>query len=467
MLKREIWNELVKWKERKHHPLIIKGLRQVGKTFIVRKFGEEYYKNTVYIDLRSNKTIHKAFSEDFDVNQMILYITANISSARFIEGKTLLILDEIQDCPNARSSLKYWDKDGRFDVIATGSFLGVKGFRTPYERGIPVGCEEQMIMYPLSFREFLDNQNLDISVIKYVEGKFKEKKKIDDIIHASLRNQYLRYLIVGGMPEVVEAFFHSYDLNRVRDIQRNIISSIKDDFGRYRDKNGNDMVNETLKLRAEAALDSIPSQLAKEYKKFQYSLVDVKGKANEKAEGLDYIVDVGLVYKAYNTREISYPLEGAKNQNEFKVYYADTGLLISQLDSDTPGKILSGDLGAYKGAITENMVAVSFIENGINLYYYHHPTGSPELDFLIEEDGNVTIVESKSSNGRATSMKFVLANPNRFGHHNAIKIADSNVGETSGYTTYPLYYLGFLPKRNKEKTLAPIDLKNIKAPVEE
>ena len=173
MLKREIWNELVKWKERKHHPLIIKGLRQVGKTFIVRKFGEEYYKNTVYIDLRSNKTIHKAFSEDFDVNQMILYITANISSARFIEGKTLLILDEIQDCPNARSSLKYWDKDGRFDVIATGSFLGVKGFRTPYERGIPVGCEEQMIMYPLSFREFLDNQNLDISVIKYVEGKFK------------------------------------------------------------------------------------------------------------------------------------------------------------------------------------------------------------------------------------------------------------------------------------------------------
>ena len=464
MLKRDIWEKLIQWKERDHHPLIIKGLRQVGKTYIVKEFGKEFYKHIVYIDLRANKTIHNAFSGDFDVNQMILSITANISSARFVKGETLLILDEIQDCPNARSSLKYWDEDGRFDVIATGSFLGVKGFRNPYERGIAVGYEEHICMYPLSFSEFIKNSGLNESVIDYLKKQFKEKKKIDETIHSSLRTLYLRYLVVGGMPEVVNAFFETYDLNYIRSIQRRILNSIKDDFGRYTDTDGKVKVNETLKLRAEAALDSIPSQLSKEYKKFQYSLVDTKGKSNDKADGLEYIVDVGLVVKAFNTRDLSYPLEGTKISNEFKVYYADTGLLVSQLDQDTASKILSGDLGPYKGAIAENMVAVSFIQNGMNLYYYHHPTGSPELDFLFEEDGKVKLLECKSTNGRATSMKFVLANPKRFGEHKAIKISDSNVGSTDTFDTYPLYYLGFLPKSEKKEVLKPLDLENLRVP---
>lgn len=461
MLKRDIWEELIKWKERKHHPLIIKGLRQVGKTYIVKEFGKAFYKHIVYIDLRANKTIHKAFSGDFDVNQIILSITANISSARFVKGETLLILDEIQDCPNARSSLKCWDEDGRFDVIATGSFLGVKGFRNPYERGIPVGYEEHLCMYPLSFREFIKNSGLNETVIEYLEKQFKEKKKIEETVHTSLRPLYLRYLVVGGMPEVVNAFFETYDLNYIRSIQRRIINSIKDDFGRYSDKDGRVKVNETLKLRAEAAFASIPSQLSKEYKKFQYSLVDTKGKSNDKADGLEYIVDVGLVVKAFNTKDLSYPIEGTKIPNEFKVYYADTGLLISQLDQDTARKILSGDLGPYKGAIAENMVAVSFMQNGKSLYYYHHPTGSPELDFLFEEDGKVKLLECKSTNGRATSMKFVLANPKRFGEHKAIKIADSNVGSTESFDTYPLYYLGFLPRSKDSDVLIPLELKNL------
>ena len=154
MLKREIWNRLIEWKAARHHPLIIKGLRQTGKTFIVRRFGEEFYENTVYIDLRAEKRVHSAFEGDFNVDSMVMAISAAIPSARFLPEKTLIILDEIQDCPNARSSLKYWDIDGRYDVIATGSFLGVKGFREPYVRGIPVGYEQQLSMFPLSFREF-------------------------------------------------------------------------------------------------------------------------------------------------------------------------------------------------------------------------------------------------------------------------------------------------------------------------
>lgn len=464
MLQREIWNELIAWKGRKHHPLIIKGLRQIGKTFIVKQFGETYYENVIYLDLRANKAVHKAFEGNFDVNQMILSISAIDSTARFIPGKTLLILDEIQDCTNARSSLKYWDIDGRFDVICTGSFLGVKGFRNPYVRGVPVGYEEQISMYPLTFKEFLVNTGMDEKVFEYVAKSLSAKKMIDPAVHDSMRKIYLQFLIVGGMPEVVLKFFETHDLNQVREIQKRILQSIRDDFGRYKDKNGNDAVNEVLKLRAEACLNSLPSQLAKEYKKFQYSLVDVKGHSPEKADGLQYLEDVGLVVRAFNTRELVYPLNAAKISTEFKVFYIDTGLLISQLGEDVPAKILEGDLGSYKGAIAENMVASSFAKNEIDLYYFHSPSGSPELDFLYEENGLVGIIECKSSNNRATSMKFVLANEKRYGKHSAAKIADSNVGGGEGFDTYPIYSLGFMSKKQQKNIVDVIDVKKIKVP---
>lgn len=464
MLKREIWSELVSWKERKHHPLIIRGLRQTGKTFIVKKFGEAFYENVVYLDLRANKSVHKAFDGNFDVNQMILSITSVKSTARFVSGKTLLILDEIQDCTNARSSLKYWDLDGRFDVICTGSFLGVKGFRNPYVRGVPVGYEEQLTMYPLTYKEFLINTGMDEKVFDYVSKSLSEKKMIDPTVHESMRMLYLQFLIVGGMPEAVLKFFETHDLNQVREIQKRILKSIRDDFGRYKTKDGTDSVNEVLKLRSEACLVSIPAQLSKEYKKFQYSLVDVKGHSPEKADGLQYLEDVGIVVRAYNTRELVYPLESSKISTEFKIFYIDTGLLVSQLGDDVADKILSGDLGVYKGAITENMVASCFAKNGMDLYYFHAPSGSPELDFLFEEKGTVGIVECKSTNNRATSMKFVLANSKKYGIHPAVKIADSNVGGGEGFDTYPLYSLGFIPKKQTKKIVDAVDVKNIKVP---
>ncbi|MBR6062284.1 MAG: ATP-binding protein, partial [Spirochaetales bacterium] len=414
MLKRDIIKELAAWKNRKHHPLVIRGLRQIGKTYIVKQFGEEHYENVIYLDLRLNKSIHKAFDGNFDVNQMIIAITAAMPTVKFVPGNTLLILDEIQDCPNARSSLKYWDMDGRFDVIATGSFLGVKGFRNPYIRGVPVGYEEPLTMYPLTFREFIINTGMDDSVFDYIQKSIDDRTMIAPAVHDSMRMLYLQYLIVGGMPEACNTFFETHDLNAVREIQNRILQSVKDDFGRYQDADGNDKINEVLKLRAEACLDSLPAQLAKEYKKFQYSLVNVKGHSPEKADGLQYLEDVGLVVRAYNTRELSYPLESVKIATEFKVFFIDTGLLVSQMGDDVPAKILAGDLGAYKGAIAENMVASAYAKNGEDLYYYHAPSGSPELDFLSERNGGVLIIECKSTNNRATSMKYVLANPQKY-----------------------------------------------------
>ena len=464
MLKRDVWDTLIDWKKGERHPLVIKGLRQIGKTYIVKKFGEDYYESCVYIDLRSDKMIHSAFDGDFDVNQMVMSITAVKKQVRFIPGKTLLILDEIQDCPNARSSLKYWDLDGRYDVIATGSFLGVKGFRSPYTRGIPVGYEDELIMYPLTFKEFLKNAGLKADVIDYVKKCLDEHKVVEKTIHESIRSLYLQYLIVGGMPEAVNSFFENHDLNAVRRIQKRILNSIKDDFGRYKAKNGDDAVNEVLKLRAEACLESLPSQLSKEYKKFKYSLVNVKGHSPEKADGLQYLEDVGIVVKSYNTKEISFPLEGVKIPTEFKVFYVDTGLLISQLGEEVPGKILDGDISAYKGAIAENMVASAFAANGMKLYYFHAPSGSPELDFLFEKDGKTVIVECKATNNRATSMKYVIANQKKYGKHPAIKFSDTNVGIAEGFITLPLYAIGFIEKKKDKMIVDKIDVSSLKVP---
>lgn len=444
MLQRDIWKSLVEWKNRSHHPLIISGLRQVGKTYIAKEFGREFYENVVYLDLRSNTTIHSAFSGNFDVDTMVLAITANDPSAHFVPGKTLVILDEIQDCPNARSSLKYWDLDKRYDVIATGSFLGVKGFRTPYQRGIPVGYEEEMTMMPLSFHEFIVNYGMKDDVIRYVRQCLKDHKQIMPAVHASFRSLYYQYLIVGGMPEVVNVFLTNKDVNHVQNLQRQILRSIRDDFGRYKDADGNDRINETLKLRAEACLDSVPSQLSREYKKFKYSEVDVSGHSTDKADGVQYICDVGLVMKAYNLKEISSPLEAQKLSEEFKLYYADTGLLISQLDEGTAVNVLKGDLSAYKGAIAENAVACALRTAGKNLYYYHHRSGSPELDFIAEKDGEAVMIECKSSRTKATSMSYVLKHPQKFGKHPAIKYADTNVGGGDGFETYPLYAIALL-----------------------
>ena len=445
MLKRSITNKLIEWKNSSgHHPLVLRGLRQTGKTYIVKKFGTEHYKNVIYLDLRANNSIHTAFDGDFDVDNMILSISSAIKGAKFIPGETLLILDEIQNCPNARSSLKYWDIDGRFDVIATGSFLGIRCFRNTYKRGVPVGYEDIIDMHPMTFIEFLENIGVSNDVLRHIDDSIAETKPINTTVHDSIRRYYLQYLIVGGMPEAVNTFIETHDINQVQRVQQRIIRSIRDDFGRYADSAGNDKINETLKLRADACLDSLPSQLAKDYKKFQYSLVNVKGHSPEKAKGLQYLVDLGLIYKAYNINEISTPLEGRKKDNEFKAYMADTGLLTAMLEHGTAAHILNGDLSSYKGAIAENMVSSAFAAYDIPQYYYHAPSGSPELDFIFSNNGEATIIECKSNNNRATSMKYVLDNPKKYGAHPAIKLADSNIGNSGKYLTYPIYALPFI-----------------------
>ena len=464
MLFRTISKELLAWKKRPHHPLVIGGMRQTGKTYSVRAFGEEQYKSVVYVDFRSNRTIHTAFDGNFHIDRLITALSAALPGTSFIPGETLLIFDEIQDCPNARSSLKYWDMDGRFDVICTGSFLGVKGFRRPYERGIPVGYEEHLAMYPLSFREFLINYGIRENVLEYVDRCFEKLEPVDKSVHESIRTLYLEYLIVGGMPEAVNIFLDTHDVNAIRRVQDDILLSIRDDFGRYIDAGGECKVNEVLKLRAEACLKSLPSQLSKKYKKFQYSLVDCKGHSEDKADALQYLADLGLVLKSHNLREISSPLEGNVIDKEYKAFFSDTGLLTSQLGPDSAEMILRAELGAYKGAIAENMVAAALCQNGYDTYYYRGPSGSPEIDFVAPIKGEETLIECKSTNNRATSMKYVLSKPEKYGRHPAIKIADTNVGGGEGFITYPLYSCGFWEAKKTDVKMPQINVSSLVVP---
>lgn len=458
MLKRDIENKLYNWKIRKHHPLILSGLRQTGKTFSVREFGKKYYKNVIYIDFRKEKEIHSVFDGDFDVDMMVMGISAIKKGARFIEHETLLIFDEIQDCPSARSSLKYWDLDGRYDIIATGSFLSVRGFRKAYKRGVPVGYEEHMNMYPLSFKEFVQNMDISQDVWDYIDDCITSIKPINEAVHSGMRRLYLQYLIVGGMPEAVNLFINNRDVNQIRDVQRGIIDSIKADFGRYLNRNNEEKINETIKLRAEACLNSLPAQLSKEYKKFQYSLVDMKANSSEKLDGLTYLEDVGLVIRSYNLSELTIPLEGVKKPNEYKAFICDNGLLMAMLENETAFNVLKGDLSAYKGAIAENMVATVFNSLDLPLYYYRASSGSPELDFVYNEGGKATIIECKSSNNRATSMKYVLSNPKKYGEHKGIKIADSNIGISKEYVTFPLYALNFILDKKESIVLEKVNI---------
>lgn len=287
-------------------------------------------------------------------------------------------------------------------------------------------------MLPLSFKEFLDNYGRPRNILDYVQKCIDDSVVVDKPIHERMRELYLEYLIIGGMPEAVSIFFENRDINAVRAVQNRILTSIKADFGRYIDSKGIEQINEVLKLRAEACLNSLPVQLSKEYKKFQYSVVNSKAHSEDKADALQYLVDLGLVIKSHNIREISSPLEAAKVEKEYKAFYADTGLLISQLGNDAAEKVLNGQLGAYKGAIAENMVAIGFYSSNKNLYYYRGTSGTPELDFVEELDQEETIVECKSTNGKATSMKFVLQHPEKYGKHRAIKIADANIGVAMG-----------------------------------
>jgi len=441
MYKRKIEDVLLRWKESAHKKaLVIKGCRQCGKTSSVLDFAKKNYKYIIYLDFHQHQEYKSFFNGSLDIDTITFNITASIVDARFVAGQTCIIFDEIQDCPLARSSLKFFCLDGRYDVICTGSLLGVNGYKDKAmrqeerEASIPVGFEQIVTMYPMDFEEWLWANGIQKMHIDYLRDCLVNEKPVSDAIHQRMCELLIRYVVVGGMPEVVATCLETNNMNDVIQLQHSIVESYKSDMVKYAPMGD--------KAGIRQCFESIPAQLSKENKKFQYSLVKKGGRARDFLDSLQWIEDAGIIKRCYNTSAPELPLSGNAFPDIFKVYMSDIGLLVSMLEEGTVSSILQGDLYCYKGAVFENLAADIFGKMGRQLFYYHKEAGI-ELDFLIRYKGQCCPVECKATSGNSKSLKTVLNNPDHYHISNAIKLGDYNIGRANGVLTLP-FYMAFL-----------------------
>ena len=437
MYKRKIENILQSWlDDASHKPLVVKGVRQCGKTSSVMDFAQKHFKNVVYLDFHEHPEYKKFFSPNLEVDAIVMRITAAMPDAEIEAGKTCFVFDEIQDCPRARGSLKYFHLDGRYEVICTGSLLGVNGYKTPDEKAeeeaasIPVGFEDIVNMYPMDFEEWLWANGIKDMHFDYLKKHLNNETPVEEALHDRFRELLLQYTIVGGMPEVVTTFLETKQIGKVLSVQRRIIDDYKADMVKY--------AATADKSRIRECFESIPAQLAREYKKFSYTAVRQGGRGRDYAGSLQWIEDAGIIRRCYNTSTTELPLDGNRIQSEFKAYVADIGLLVAMLEEGTQSSILEGDLLSYKGAIAENLVADIFGKMGRKLYYYHKD-GGVELDFLVRYKGQSTPVECKATTGNAKSMRTVLKHPEKYHVTSAIKLGDYNIGKSNEQLTLPMY----------------------------
>lgn len=435
-LKRKIEEKLLAWKGRKERkPLVVKGCRQCGKTFSVMHFAQANYSNVVYVNFMENEDYKLAFKQSKKVDDITMNLSAVLADAKFEAGNTCIVLDEIQECPDARAALKFFKLDGRYDIIATGSLLGVKGYGEHGSKAsIPVGYEQMEDMYPLDFEEFLWAMGIGGDVIDYVASCKDEARPVNEAIHQRLSQLVLQYAVVGGMPEAVASFVADRNMGYVLRIQRDIVNGYEDDMLKY--------AGEADKPRIRQCFESIPRQLAKENKKFQYSVVKKGGKAAQFQGSLQWIEDAGIICRCYNLHITELPLDGNADETAFKVYMADTGLFVSMLEDGTQADILKGNLYGYKGAVFENLVADMLHKSGRKLYYFRKDSGL-EVDFVIRYGGECVLLEVKAKDGNAKSTRTILAHPEKYHVLHAIKLGNYNVGRNGSILTLPLY-MGFL-----------------------
>lgn len=458
MLKRKIEKILGRWKESgDRKPLVIKGIRQCGKTYIVRKFAKENYESVVYMNFILEPGVKSAFTGNIDVDTIILNLSALIPDCRFLEGRTCIVLDEIQECKEARTALKSFHIDGRFDVIATGSLLGVKGYGKSKkvlegQDSVPVGYETVVDMYPLDFEEFLWANGISGRVIDSVKSCFENETVVPDGIHKAMMDLLYRYVIVGGLPDVVNCFLETKNIELIYKMQRNLLAEYEEDMVKYADDADKPYIRECF--------ESIPMQLAKENKKFQYSVVKKGGRASQYLGSIQWLEHAGIVRRCYNTQVTELPLEGNSIKECFKVYTTDIGILMAMLDYGTQVDVLKGNLLGYKGAIFESLMADFLCKSGQKLYYFHKDSGL-ELDFLVRCKGECVILEVKAHTGKAKSMMTVLKNKNVYHVKSAIKLGNYNVGREGELLTLPLY-MGFLLEDRIEDCIIPdIDLSSL------
>lgn len=428
MLRRKIYDKLLAWKNNKgkKDAILLRGVRQCGKTYIVREFGKREYKNFIEINFIERPDMQAVFSGNLDVDNMVQQIKLSMPGCQFIPGETLLFLDEIQDVPNARTSLKFWTQDGRFDCIASGSLLGMD---YKNEVSIPVGYEQQLIMRTLDFEEFIwalgAEVNLKEMLAPYVDGV----KRVPEAMHNSLNKYLQEYMVVGGLPEVVDTYIATKDFYQVHLLQEKILRDYQDDIAKY-------ALNQD-KIKAKQCFLSIPRQLSKENHKFQYSVVEKKATARKFTSSLDWLHNAGLIDFAYNVNSLWFPLKAHVKEDQFRVYLCDIGLLVAMYGYQLKIALLSDALeGPAKGGIYESLVADILAKRGEELYYYKKEDSTLEIEFILERDCKLVPVEVKARKGSTRSLNELLKMDNI---ERGYKLTAQNTGVVEKKITLPLY----------------------------
>ncbi len=445
MLRRKIYSRLQEWKGRKHKSLLISGQRQVGKTYAIRRFGSENYKNVVFIDFSKDAVLKRVFNGNLDVDTITGTLELYLPDAVFEPGSTLIVFDEIQECPRARTSMKYFTEDGRYDVIASGSLLGIDMHNTTADPGdddapLPVGYEEQMVMYSLDFEEFLWANGVSESIISDVKRSIREKRPIPEPIDLKMNDLLMRYLILGGMPEVVQTYIDTGSYRSAFDVMDSIIKVAVADMNRYNTPINANKVGECFR--------SIPAQLAGSNKKFMYSRIDGTGSrqsAQKYSKNLLWIKDAGYGNFSYRLRSIEVPLMAMEDRDQFKVYLSDTGLLVDMYGDAIRKAIFENDPSVNMGAIAENFVAECLMKAGIAPRYYNRNSKDDrlELDFVIESGSELAVIEVKSGTHRTA--KSLMKVSKLFDIDRRMLFGDTTIYVSDdGVEHYPLYAAAFI-----------------------
>ena len=443
MLKRKIYDDLIEWKNIRRNEqirkcLLIKGARQVGKSFIIKEFGKREYSSFLCIDFFRNPELKSVFEGDLTSEEILKRITANVRDFRLVPGDTLIFLDEIQRCGNARTAIKFLAEDMRFDVISSGSLMGLtygedddKEVEVP--DSVPVGYESQITMYSLDFEEFLWAYGYNEAAVSVLRSYYESGETVPESVHNKYESLFREFMVVGGMPEVVADFAVNKDFNRVERIQKDIIAEYRDDIAKH--------AKGKEKQYVRMCYDAVPKQLAKELKKFQYSSVE-KGQTRRKYGGsVQWLKDSEIVNACYNIREPYLPLMANAKEDQFKLYINDTGLLCCMYGYETKLAILNDTIrGNARGGIYENIISECLIKRGYTLYYYK-PDSEHEIEFLIEKDGEVIPVEVKAGNNPTPSLNSYIED---FSPSYAYKLIGGRNGTIGAKITLPHYFVMFI-----------------------
>lgn len=424
-MKRKLLNNLIEWKNDKNHkPLVLEGARQVGKTWLMKEFGRTQYKKVAYINFDRNEKMCKVFETDLDTNRLITAIELDVEF-KITPEDTLIIFDEIQECPRAITSLKYFNEDApQYDIIAAGSLLGVAHH---FGTGFPVGKVEFLRLYPLSFTEFLDAMGKE----QFVELIEKQDFEMIKLFNTKFEDLLKQYTYIGGMPEVVQNFIDNKDFKKVRTIQKRILSAYEKDFSKHIP------ANTVEKVRM--LWNSVPTQLAKDNKKFIYNAIKKGARAKEFETALTWLKDAGLIYQVYKITKPGLPIGAYEDLDSFKLFVLDVGLLGALVNLDAKTILDRYEIfQEFKGAMAEQYVLQQFKTiKDLPVYYWTNETSRSEVDFVIQIDSKVVPVEVKAAtNLKARSLKIYME---QFKPELALRTSLADYKKTDNLVDLPLY----------------------------